>query len=138
MVEAKEGNVDTNYFKDIIQKNEVTGFKSGKSGRGIHHYKDEYISGWFLDFFAYLDKKDSEGKIMRFEEDSIKVEKFKELANQMLIVPFTIKDTIHKKKYEMKYKVGFIGCDQNENKQVFPIQGWIVSPCTQEDKNSTL
>ena len=137
MVEAKEGNVDTNYFKDIIQKNEVTGFKSGKSGRGIHHYKDEYISG-FLDFFAYLDKKDSEGKIMRFEEDSIKVEKFKELANQMLIVPFTIKDTIHKKKYEMKYKVGFIGCDQNENKQVFPIQGWIVSPCTQEDKNSTL
>ena len=43
-----------------------------------------------------------------------------------------------KKQYLMKHKAGFLGCDQNDNKQVFPIQGWIVSPSTQADKDSTL
>ena len=38
----------------------------------------------------------------------------------------------------MKYKVGFVGCDQNENNQVFPIQGWIVSPSTKEERDSIL
>ena len=28
----------------------------------------------------------------------------------------------------MNYSVGFIGCDQNEKKEVFPVQAWVVSP----------
>ena len=91
-----------------------------------------------MNFFAYLNKNNDDGSAIRFEKDEIKVKDFKDLASQMLIVPFTIEDSAHKKSYEMKYKVGFIGCDQNENKQVFPVQGWIVSPITKEEKDSKL
>ena len=38
----------------------------------------------------------------------------------------------------MKYKVGFVGCDQNENNEIVPIKGWIVSPSTQEERESKL
>ena len=27
----------------------------------------------------------------------------------------------------MNYKVGFIGYDQNEKNEVYPVQGWVVS-----------
>ena len=134
MVEAKEGKIDTNYFKDIIQKKEVTETKWGSSGMRKYEVKYDYISGWFLNFFAYC----IDGRYIKFEKEMLKVEDFKTLANQMLIVPFTIEDEVHKIKYEMKYKVGFVGCDQNENKQVFPIQGWIVSPSTKEERDSIL
>ena len=134
MVEAKEGKIDTNYFKDIIQKKEVTETKWGSSGMRKYEVKYDYISGWFLNFFAYS----IDGRYIKFEKEMLKVEDFKTLANQMLIVPFTIEDEVHKIKYEMKYKVGFVGCDQNENNQVFPIQGWIVSPSTKEERDSIL
>ena len=137
MVEAKEGNVDIDYFKNMIQKKEVTEIKY-PSGIRKYEFKYDYISGWFLNFFAYLNKNYDDGSAIRFEKDEIKVKDFKDLASQMLIVPFTIEDSAHKKSYEMKYKVGFIGCDQNENKQVFPVQGWIVSPITKEEKDSKL
>ena len=138
MVEAKEGNIDVNYFKNMIQKKEVTEQEYGLSGRGKHQVKYDFIKGWFLNFFAYLSTEDYDGEIEVFKEEMIKVKDFKKLANQMLIVPFIINDTIHKKKYEMKYKVGFIGCEQNERHQVSPVQGWIVSPSTKEDKESVL
>ena len=137
MVEAKEGKIDVNYFKNIIQKKEVTETEYGPSGMREYEVKHDYISGWFLNFFAYS-KRYSDGKYIKFEKDTIKVEDFDSLANQMLIVPFTIEDEVHGKTYEMKYKVGFVGCDQNENKQVFPIQGWIVSPSTKEERDSIL
>ena len=60
------------------------------------------------------------------------------MAGQMLIVPFTIIEHITGKSYEMKYNVGFIGCDQNEKNEVIPVQGWIVSPASKEDINSIL
>ena len=68
----------------------------------------------------------------------MKVKDFKKLANQMLIVPFTIKDVVHNKEYLMKYKVGFVGCEQNERHQIYPVQGWFVSPSTQEERDSKL
>ena len=27
----------------------------------------------------------------------------------------------------MEFKVGFIGCDQNDKKEVFPVIGWLAS-----------
>ena len=38
----------------------------------------------------------------------------------------------------MKYSVGFIGCDQNKNNEVFPVTGWIVSPRTKEEEKNIL
>ena len=138
MVEAKEGKIDIDYFKNMIQKKEVTEIEYGPSGMHQYEVKYDYICGWFLNFFAYFGKKNYRGEIRRFQEDSLKVKNFKELANQMLIVPFTIEDKVHNKEYLMKYKVGFVGCDQNEKKEIIPVQGWLVSPSTKEERESIL
>ena len=118
MAEAKEGKIDADYFKSMIQKKEVIEKEYGPSGMTEYDVKYDFISGWFLNFFAYLNTEDYNGKIPRFQEDSMKVKEFKKLANQMLIVPFTIEDRVHNKTYLMKYKVGFVGCDQNDKKEV--------------------
>jgi len=138
MAEAKEGKIDADYFKSMIQKKEVIEKEYGPSGMREYDVKYDYISGWFLNFFAYLNTKDYDGKIPRFQEDSMKVKEFKKLANQMLIVPFTIEDRVHNKTYLMKYKVGFVGCDQNDKKEVIPVQGWFVSPSTEKERESIL
>ena len=105
---------------------------------GKYDVKVDIICGWFLDFFAYYKEVSYGGRVQRFEEKEIKVENFEKLANQMLVVPFTIEDEVHKKTYLMKYKVGFVGCDQNEKKEVVPVQGWFVSPSTKEERESIL
>ena len=56
----------------------------------------------------------------------------------MLIVPFKIVKLVNKKEYLMKYKVGFVGCDQNDKNEIFPIQGWFVSPSSEKERNSIL
>ena len=137
MIDAKEGKIDVDFFKNIIQKKEVTEIRYEPSG-GSYGVKVDHICGWYLQFFAYLNKKDYNGKIKPFNEDSLKVENFKDLANQMLIVPFKIVELMTGKEYLMKYKVGFVGCDQNKKNEVFTIQGWIVSPSTKEERESIL
>ena len=105
---------------------------------GRYEEKVDYLSGWFLSFFAYYGEVEFGSKVRRFMENEIKVKNFRKLANQMLIVPFKIIDVVHNKEYLMKYKVGFVGCDQNDKKEVYPIQGWLVSPSTQEERDSIL
>ena len=136
MAEAKEGKIDKEYFINMIQKKEVTETKYGPSGLSKNEVQVDYLCGWFLNFFGYI--SNYTGNYMIFDGESIKIENFKKLANQMLIVPFKIKDLVHNKEYEMKYKVGFIGCGQNTKKEVYPVQGWLVSPSTEEDKKSIL
>ena len=138
MVEAKEGKIDKNYFMNMIQKKEIIETTFGLSGKGKQKVQVDYLSGWFLSFFAYYGEKRYDGKIERFVKDTIKVENFSKLANQMLIVPFKIVDLVHGKEYLMKYKVGFVGCDQNDKNEIFPIQGWFVSPSSEKERNSIL
>ena len=64
----------------------------------------------------------------RLSDKSLEVSKLSNLASQIITVPFTIIEEKTQKEYNMKYKVGFFGCDQNEKNEVFPVQGWIVSP----------
>ncbi len=131
---------------NMIQKKEVTETKYGLSGMREWEEKVDYLSGWFLSFFAYYGEKEKtkkksdnvKVKIQRFEEDNIKVNHFQKLANQMLIVPFKIINLVNKKEYLMKYKVGFVGCDQNDKNEIFPIQGWFVSPSSEKERNSIL
>jgi len=100
MIEAKEGNIDTEYFKKIIQK---------------RYYficvPEEEISGWITKFIAYK-------YLIPFEDKSINVEDFGHLACQRLDVPFIIKDEIRNIEYNMKYDVGFMGCKINENNEL--------------------
>lgn len=137
MIKAKEGKIDINYFKNIIQKDEVTEYIP-HSGRAKKHQVDE-IYGWFLSFFAYLNKVDEKGNFIQFDGEYIKVSHFSSLAKQMLIVPFTIISKLNiNEKHLMKFEVGFVGCDQNIKKEVFPVKGWIVSKSSKEDRDSIL
>lgn len=130
MVEAKQGKIDVDYFKNMIQSEEETEHKSGPSGIGGYDYKVDHLSGWFLNFFAYI--TNGKGHYRPFEDDNLSVLDFKKLPNQRLTVPFKIID-VNNKEYKMKYKVGFIGCDQNKNNEVYPVAGWIVSPNIKEE-----
>ena len=132
MVDAKKGKIDNNYFRDIIKKNEVTG--TIQIGCVPKEGKVDNITGWILDFFAY--EKGENDIPKRFDEKSLKATEFDRLASQMLEVPFNMFEQISNKTYEMKYIVGFIGCDQNEKKEVIPVQGWVVSPSSLRDKKS--
>ena len=123
MIKAKEGSIDNNYFKNIIQLNETTEMIP-HSGRPKERRVDE-ISGWFLNFFAYI--KDKDDNVIEFKGKYITVSKFDKLLNQRLTVPFKVSEKGRKKNYNMCFKVGFIGCDQNNQKEVFPIEGWSVS-----------
>jgi len=129
MIEAKSGKIDTNYFKSIIQEYSIDRIC----------VTDYYITGWILDFFAYRNNKvNGQIKIEKFDGKSSGIRSFENLASQILIVPFTIFEGITQKTYNMKYQVGFIGCDQNEKKEVSPVQGWIVSPSSEEERKSIL
>ena len=119
MIDAKNGKIDIQFFKNIIQEQETVKMIPKGCG-GFAREKVNSINGWILKFFAYYHNG------LKFSGSNIIIEDFNKLANQLLIVPFTIFDLDNKKKYEMEYKVGFIGCDQNEEKEVFPVQGWLV------------
>ena len=149
MVDAKKGNIDIKYFKNFIQDDKITEYVSGLSGDKGYNIQVPILKGWILNFFAYYSEVKLEDyydeeieknnvEVPRFLDDSIKVKHFEKLANQMLNVPFDIVDEVHKKTYNMKYSVGFIGCDQNKNNEVFPVTGWIVSPRTKEEEKNIL
>ena len=65
MIEAKEGKIDIDYFKNMIQKKEVTEQKRGPSGMHPHQVQVDYISGWILNFYAYYSE---DKKIKKFEK----------------------------------------------------------------------
>ena len=133
MIDAKKGKVDNDYFRNIIQRNEVVGTIYNGCMPPEEGLVSE-INGWILDFFAY--EKGEYINFKRFSAKSLKVDNFGRLVTQMLSVPFTIKEIMTEKTYEMNYNVGFIGCDQNEKKEVFPVQAWVVSePPLNNDRN---
>ena len=102
----------------------------------IYLERVDHLSGWFLNFFAYWTYGD--GDYEQFTKDHLGVKDFEKLPSQMLIVPFKIVDEMKGETYEMKYKVGFIGCDKNEKNEVSAVTGWIVSPSSKEDRESIL
>ena len=125
MIDAKNGKIDIEFFKKIIQEKEVE--EKVLIGCSYKSEKINYINGWLVKFFAYYNSG------AKNEDNQIKFKEFKDLANQLLIVPFTVLDC-NKKKYEMEYHVGFIGCDKNKKNEVFPVQGWFVNSITKEER----
>lgn len=128
MAEAKEGKIDVEHFKSIIQVKEKTEEYYRPSAREPDYVKYDYLEGWFLKFFGYYLRKYYSRQYDRFEGDTIKINDFANLAKQMLICPFTVVEVLTGKSFEMQYRVGFVGCDQNEKKEVFPVMGWFVEP----------
>ena len=128
MIDAKNGKVDNDYFRDIIKRNEVK--DDIMWGCTPEDEMISNITGWILDFFAY--ERTEDDKFIRFDDKSLKVIEFNRLASQILTVPFTFIEFGTKNEYKMEYKVGFFGCEQNEKKEVYPIQAWIVGLSTLE------
>ena len=124
MIDAKKGNVDNNYFRNIIKRNEVS--DTIMDGCIPEEVTVSSINGWILDFFAY--EKGPKGDLIRFDRESLKISEFGVLESQMLKVPFIIFEEINNKKIDMNYIVGFIGCEQNEKKEVSFVQAWVVAP----------
>ena len=116
MLEAKKGKVNIDFFKNIIQEEEIT---KKFTYEGLQKLK--VITGWILKFFAYNNKDEI------FSGNSIEINKFNELTNQILTVPYKLTYVNTGEKFNMIFKVGFIGCDQNEKGEVYPVQGWIAS-----------
>ena len=106
MIEAKEGKIDNNYFKNIVQKKEDSDIE--RRGCFFKRIKTESIYGWIINFFG--------------DFESIRVSRFDKLDSQMLSVPIKLNNNI-----DLEYKVGFIGCGKNERNEIFPVQGWILS-----------
>ena len=125
MVEAKEGNVDINFFKNIIQKEE----KNETSYEDCLESKVtiKYISGWIIRFFGYI--KYNYG-FSRFYGDKINGDDLNNFPSQILNVPFLIKQ----ENKRMKFEAGFFGCEQNDKKEVSPFIGWMVSPISSGEK----
>lgn len=126
MIEAKEGKTDIEYFKNMIQKSELMDIKYGASGFKQGEYIVDALSGWFLNFFSYIES-DNGKEIYKFEDDSIKIKDFNKLTSQIINVPFKVHEILTNKEYDMNFKVGFVGCDQNDKNEVFPVQGWWVN-----------
>ncbi len=98
----------------------------------------KFLDG-ILDFFAYCNKEvDDEIKIEKFFERRISIYHLNNFPNKMLKVPFTIFEEGTGKENDVKYQVGFIGCDQNEKKEVSLVQGWIVSQSSKKQKKYNL
>ena len=117
MVEAKEGKIDVEFFKNIVTKKEIDEEVVERCILRKKHIVK--INGWILKFFGYTKRDD---KYYIFEKDEIDVEKLGEFAGQILTVPFVINN--NDKKSSMIFEAGFFGCDQNEKKEVYPIIGW--------------
>ena len=123
MVEAKEGKIDINFFKNIIQNEEV--IEKRYQDCSLLRYKINYIDGWIVKFFGYI--KNAEGNLVRFINDKIEGEEINNLPNQILNAPFIIRKEDNSIK-NMKFEAGFFGCEQNEKKEVNLSIGWLVSP----------
>ena len=91
MVEAKEGKIDINFFKNFIQKEES--IEQRYKDCCIDEYKINYITGWILKFFGYT--KNDEG-FYRFSKDKIEGDDLNNFPNQILNVPFIIKKNFFK------------------------------------------
>ena len=127
MVEAKEGKVDIDFFKSIVQKKEITENRYAPSGEEPEDMKIKYISGWILKFFGYFCERDRKGKLKIFNQEKIEIDDFRKLSYQMIRVPFKIIDQVNHKEFNGKFEAGFIGCDKNEKNEVFPVKGWVFS-----------
>ena len=121
MLEAKRGKIDIEFFKNIIQKKEVTERAIGVCGQEGPKHQVNKISGWFLHFFAY----DSNGN--RYLRDSVKVSELNDFASQVLDVPFSFYSEKEKVSYNLQYHVGFVGCEQNEKHEINPVTGWYIT-----------
>ena len=131
MVEAKEGKVDIDFFKNIILKKEKIESSYNGCLPSKSKYKIEYIDGWITKFFGYY--KDDDNNLIELNGEKISREIINKLPSQILNIPFKIIIEGNKEK-EMKFEAGIFGCAVNEKKEISFGIGWLVSPSNLPEK----
>ena len=131
MVEAKEGKVDIDFFKNIILKKEKIESSYNGCLPSKSKYKIEYIDGWITKFFGYY--KDNDNNLIKLNGEKISREIINKLPSQILNIPFKIIIEGNKEK-EMKFEAGIFGCAVNEKKEISFGIGWLVSPSNLPEK----
>jgi len=53
-------------------------------------------------------------------------------------MPFTFNSEKEKKSYNLQYKVGFVGCKQNEKHEISPVTGWFITEKKEKKKEKDL
>ena len=124
MVDAKEGKIDIEFFKNMILKKEV--IEERWYGCKTKLSKVDYINGWIVKFFGYL--KDKKDKLFKFSSDKIDRATINALPSQILNIPFKIINPLNNNEKEMKFEAGIFGCALNEKKEISLGIGWLVSP----------
>ena len=130
MVQAKEGNIDYNFFKNIILNEDGVVKRREGCSMSSSKYKIIYINGWILKFFGYIKYGDY---LQRFTDDKIIADKINNFPSQIFNVPFIIEKE-DKTKLKVKFEAGFFGCEQNDKKEVNLALGWMVSPNDSKEK----
>ena len=82
MVEAKKGNIDYSFFKNIVE--DSFEYESRDLSGHVSYNSVDAISGWILSFFAYYSNNKygpSSLKFTPFDGKSIKITKLQNLKN---------------------------------------------------------
>ena len=124
LVEAKEGKIDVDFFKNIILKQEGIIYRDENCEQS--KYKIDYINGWITTFFGYY--KDEDGKFCKLIGEKIDRKIINNLPSQILNIPFKIKNLQNNVEKEVKFEAGIFGCALNEKKEISLEIGWLVSP----------
>ena len=124
MVEAKEGKIDVDFFKNIILKQE--GIKYTDKNCKELKYEIDYINGWITTFFGYYE--DENGNLCELIGEKIDRKIINNLPPQILNIPFKIKNLQNNIEKEVKFEAGIFGCTLNEKKEISLRIGWLVSP----------
>jgi hypothetical protein len=130
MVEAKEGKIDVDFFKNIIIKKEGITYRD-KDCQELK-YKIDYLNGWITNFFGYY--KEENGNLCELKGENIDRETINNLPSQILNIPFKIKNMQNNIEKEVKFEAGIFGCALNEKKEISFGIGWLVSPSYLEQK----
>ena len=124
MVEAKEGKIDVDFFKNIIIKKEGITYRD-KDCQELK-YKIDYLNGWITNFFGYY--KEENGNLCELKGENIDRETINNLPSQILNIPFKIKNMQNNIEKEVKFEAGIFGCALNEKKEISFGIGWLLSP----------
>ena len=130
MVEAKEGKIDVDFFKNIIIKKEGITYRD-KDCQELK-YKIDYLNGWITNFFGYY--KEENGNLCELKGENIDRETINNLPSQILNIPFKIKNMQNNIEKEVKFEAGIFGCALNEKKEISLGIGWLVSPSNSPKK----
>lgn len=134
ILETKRGNIDTQFWKDLLKNNESEGIWG--SGETIKITK---INGWLLKFYPFIKERRRTGKrgeyggsqvsivyTRRDLNSEIDIRYLRELPDELINAPLTMVNVLTGQRDELSCMTGFIGIKQDKDYLVTPEIGCFV------------